>query len=81
MSKLEPTRKLVTEDKTVAYYWQGKMHNWDGPAYIPQGNNKKAEYYLFGIKKTKLEWLMAKRDVNGVPFYKTSIGKTSGLRM
>jgi hypothetical protein len=81
MNKLEPTRKLVSKDGTVAHYWQGKMHNWDGFAYIPGGNTKKGEYYLFGIKKTKLEWLAAKRDVNGVPFHKTAAGKSSGLRM
>ena len=57
------------------------MHNWDGTALIPQGNKRQAEYYLFGIKHTKDEWLDKKKSVNGVPFYKTSIGKTAGARV
>ena len=79
------TRKLVSSDKTVAHYVNIdgtlKMHNWDGPALVPQGNKRLAEYYLFGIRHTRLEWEDKKKDVNGVPFYKTSVGKSSGARM
>jgi hypothetical protein len=56
------------------------MHNWDGPAYIPQGDKRRAEYYLFGVKQTKGQWLEAKKDVNGVPFHKTAAGKQAGVR-
>ena len=66
------TKKLKSADGTIAFYWNGKMHNWDGPAYIPQGDKRKAEYYLFGVKCTKDEWIEAKRDVNGVPFHQTA---------
>jgi hypothetical protein len=73
------TKKLKSADGTIAYYWNNKLHNWDGPALIPQGNNKKAEYYLFGIKHSKAEWEAKKKDVNGIPFHKTAAGK-AGMR-
>jgi hypothetical protein len=75
------TKKLKSKDGTVAYYWNNKMHNWDGPALIPQGNKRLAEYYLFGIKHTKEQWEDKKKDVNGQPFYKTSAGRASGTRV
>jgi len=43
------SRKLVKTDGTIAYTWDGKLHNWDGPALLPEGNEKKAEYYLYGM--------------------------------
>lgn len=77
MKKLEPTKKLVTKDGTVMHYWNGKLHCWEGAALIPQGNLKKAEYYLFGIKHTKDKWMEAKRDTIGVPPCKKPIYKAS----
>jgi hypothetical protein len=74
------TKRLKQADGTIVYFTQGKMHNWDGPAYIPQGNKRAAEYYLFGIKYTKDQWLEAKKDVNGQPFHKTAAGKQAGVR-
>jgi hypothetical protein len=74
-------KKLKTADGTVAYYLDNKLHNWDGPALIPQGNKRLAEYYLFGLKKTKEQWEDSKKDSNGVPFYKTSAGKAAGARV
>jgi hypothetical protein len=73
------TKKLKSADGTVAYYWNGKLHNWDGPAFIPQGVERKAEYYLFGIKHSRAEWDAKKKDVNGIPFHKTAAGK-AGMR-
>ena len=85
MKETLETQKLTAADKTVIYYvcinGINKMHNWDGPAVFPQGNKRQAEYYLFGIKHTKDEWLDKKKSVNGVPFYKTSIGKSAGARV
>jgi hypothetical protein len=46
-------KKMKTADKTIIYYLDNKLHNWDGPALIPRGNKRLAEYYLFGIKHTK----------------------------
>lgn len=75
------TKKIKTADGSIAYYLNGKMHNFDGPAYIPQGNKRLAEYYLFGIKYTKKQWEDFKKDTNGVPFYKTAVGKAAGARV
>lgn len=75
------TKKLKSADGTIAYYCLGKLHNWDGPALIPQGNKRAAEYYLFGIKHTKDQWESKKKDTNGVPWHKTSAGKAAGARV
>jgi hypothetical protein len=79
------TQRIVTADGTVANYVSingvKKMHNWDGAALIPQGNKRQAEYYLFGIKHTKDQWLDKKKSTNGVPFYKTAAGKAAGVRV
>jgi hypothetical protein len=75
------TKKLKTQDGSIVYYWEGKMHNWDGPAYIPQGNKRAAEYWLFGMKYSKDQWEDRKKDVNGQPFYKTAAGKAAGARV
>jgi hypothetical protein len=74
-------KKMKSTDGTIVYYLDGKIHNWDGPALIPQGNKRLAEYYLFGIKHTKEQWEEKKKDVNGQPFYKTSAGKAAGARV
>jgi hypothetical protein len=78
---MSETKKLKTQDGSIVYYWEGKMHNWDGPAYIPQGNKRAAEYWLFGIKYSKFDWEDRKKDVNGQPFYKTAAGKAAGARV
>jgi len=78
---MSEVKKMKTGDKTIIYYLDGKMHNWEGPALIPQGNKRLAEYYLFGIKHTKEQWEEKKKDVNGQPFYKTASGKASGARV
>jgi hypothetical protein len=78
---MSETKKLKTQDGSIVYYWEGKMHNWDGPAYIPQGNKRAAEYWLFGMKYSKDQWEDRKKDVNGQPFYKTAAGKAAGARV
>ena len=50
------SKKLKKKDGTIAYVWDNKLHNWEGPALIPEGNEKKAEYYLYGMQKTEEEW-------------------------
>lgn len=74
-------KKITTADKTVLITLNGKLHNWNGPALIPKGDKSKAEYYLFGIKYSKEEWEQRKKDTEGVPFHKTSVGKSSGTRV
>ena len=78
---MSEVKKMKTGDGTIIYYLDGKIHNWDGPAFIPQGNKRLAEYYLFGIKHTKEQWEEKKKDVHGQPFYKTSVGKSAGARV
>jgi len=77
---MSEVRKMKTGDKTIIYYLDGKMHNWEGPALIPQGNKRLAEYYLFGIKYNKDDWETAKKEENGVPFHKTAASKKMGNR-
>ena len=64
------TKRLKTPDGTIAYYWDGKLHNWEGPALIREGDNRQKEYYLYGIKKTEEEWREAKKSGQGMPWYK-----------
>jgi len=79
------TTKITQKDGTIVYFLKIdnvlKMHNWEGPALIPQGNKKNAEYYLFGIKVTKEKWEAARKDIEGQPYYKTAAGKASGARV
>ena len=70
MEKWELTKKLTKTDGTIAYIWDGKLHNWDGPALIPEGNMRKREYYLYGIPKTEEQWKEARKDREGLPWYK-----------
>jgi hypothetical protein len=69
-TKYEFTKKLKKADGTVAYVWEGKLHNWEGPALIhPDG---KKEYHLHGIPYTLDGWKEARRNREGLPFYKQS---------
>jgi hypothetical protein len=72
MSKTEfpQSKKYTKPDGTVMYLWDSKLHNWDGPALIPEGDNKKREYYLYGIQYTEKEWKARKKQLVGLPFYK-----------
>ena len=71
-SKYKPSRKITTSDGTIMFMFDGKLHNWDGPALIPQGNNRLREYYLNGIKYTEEEWKERLRTREGLPWYKGS---------
>jgi hypothetical protein len=79
--KLEPTKKLTQKDGTIMYIWESKLHRWEGPALIPQGDNKKREYYLYGIKYTEKQWKEHCKQREGLPWFKSSSGKTSGARV
>ncbi len=82
---MSETRKIKTADGSIinSIEIDGKnlMHSWDGPAYLPQGNKRLAEYWLFGIRYSKEEWEDRKKDVNGQPWYKTAAGKAAGVRV
>ncbi len=82
---MSETRKITTQDGSIISFVEinGKklMHSYDGPAYIPQGNKRASEYWLFGYKYTKDQFEDRKKDANGVPFYKTAAGKAAGARV
>lgn len=62
------TRTLTTPEGTTITYFDGKLHNWDGPALKHAKETKqKPEYYLYGFQYTRDEWVEARRDRNGVP--------------
>jgi antitoxin component YwqK of YwqJK toxin-antitoxin module len=69
------TKKLISADGTIVYYLDGKMHNLEGPAYIPEGDMKKKEYYINGIKYSEPEWKAAKKGGDGLPWYKSGGAK------
>ena len=64
------SRKLKKADGTIAYVWDGKLHNWEGYVLIPEGIEKNGEYHLYGIKHTKEEWKEARSQREGLPYYK-----------
>ena len=68
--KYQPSRKITTADGTIMYTFDGKLHNWEGPALIPEGNKRKREYYLNGIKMTEAQWKEALKNREGLPWYK-----------
>jgi len=73
--KFEASRKLTKADGTIAYIWEGKFHNWEGPALIPEGNLRKREYYIHGIQFTEDAWKEARKNRQGLPFYKQAANK------
>ena len=74
--EFKPSRKITTADGTIMYMFDGKLHNWEGPALIPEGNNRKREYYINGIKMSEIQWKEALKGREGLPFYKQSGGGT-----
>ena len=68
--ELPGSKILKKADGTIAHVWDNKLHNWDGPALIPEGNEKKAEYYIYGIKYSKEEHKDRIRQQTGLPWYK-----------
>ena len=69
-SEWHGSKILKKADRTIAHVWDNKLHNWDGPALIPEGNEKKAEYYIYGIKYSKEEHKDRIRQQTGLPWYK-----------
>lgn len=69
------SKKVTTADGTIMFTFDGKLHNWEGPALIPQGNTKKREYYINGIKMSELEWKAVLKGREGLPWYKGSGAK------
>ena len=74
------SQRLRKADGTIAYIWDNKYHNWEGPALIPEGNEKKAEYYLYGIKYSKEGFKEVVRNRTGLPWYKQPAPKGQNHR-
>ena len=68
---LSPTKRTVTQDGTILITWDNKLHNWEGPALIPEGNEKKGRYFIHGIEYSKKEWKERKKQGTGLPWYKS----------
>jgi hypothetical protein len=49
-----------------------KMHNWDGPAIEPieDDSTLKKAYYLYGLELAEQDWTQARKDREGLPWYK-----------
>ena len=76
MEEYKKGRKLTKSDGTIMYIFDNKLHNWDGPALIPEGNNRKREYYLNGIQYSEADWKERVKGRSGLPWYKRSSAKT-----
>ena len=52
MAKIDKTpfpqsKKLKKADGTIAYVWDGKLHNWEGHALIPEGIEKRRISFIW----------------------------------
>ena len=74
------SQRLKKAAGTIAYIWDGKLHNWEGPALIPEGNERKAEYHLYGIQFSKEDHKEAIRNQTGLPWYKQPAPKGQNHR-
>ena len=62
------SRKIKSPDGIIRIIFDSKLHSWDEASIqYPKEMKKKDEYYLYGIQKTKDEWLEARRDRIGEP--------------
>jgi hypothetical protein len=73
--EFKPSRKITTANGTIMYMFDGKLHNWEGPALLPEGNNRKREYYLNGIQYSETDWKERVKGREGLPWYKGSGAK------
>ena len=74
------SQKLRKADGTIAYIWDGKLHNWEGPALIPEGIERKREYYLYGIQYSEADYKATIRGRTGLPWYKQPAPKGQNHR-
>ena len=59
-------KKINTTTGQIIFVLNGKLHNYDGPAYYPnvteKENGAKPSYHLFGFEYTKDEWKVRRKD-------------------
>jgi hypothetical protein len=78
-------KKTIYEEKRMrskgAYHYffkesgssNWKYHNWDGPAIAPIAGEEtelKKTYFLYGMEMTFDEWSEARKNREGLPWYK-----------
>jgi len=86
MSKLKEKKTLIepsiiykSPNGTIRYVKYNQLHNFDGPALIPEGNTRKAEYFIFGIPYTRKQFDEIKKHNNGLPWFKQVSIKKGGM--
>ncbi len=67
-------RKLIrVSDGATGYTLDNKLHSFEHPALIyPKELKIKPEYYIYGIRYSKEEWLELKNGGEGLPFFKSA---------
>ena len=78
--QFEKGKTITRPDGTIMVIFDGKLHNWEGPALIPEGDKRKREYHIHGIQYTEDGWKEARRNREGLPWYKTAIGQAGQNR-
>jgi len=77
-NKFQPSKKLVKADGTIAWIWEGKLHNMEEAALIHP--NGKKEYHIHGIQYSHDDWKERRRNREGLPWYKTAMGQAGQNR-
>ena len=70
MAKKTMYKKFTTTNGEKVVSFEGKLHNWEGPAFITADGHE--QYWIYGLEYSKEEWKAAKRDHNGLPWHKSS---------
>jgi len=65
------TIKMKCVDGRTIHYFNNEdrkvLHSWDSPAVTYKDKSQKDEYHIFGQQMTREEWMVTKRDFNGIP--------------
>ena len=62
------TKTLTTPEGIKISYFDNKLHSWNIAAIrYTKEMKKKDEYYLYGLQKTKEEWIEFRQGRHGVP--------------
>ncbi len=62
-------KKIKTEG-TTRYVWEGKLHNWNGPAVVYEDGRK--EYYIHGMPLSEKEFGKRLKAQEGLPWFKSA---------
>ena len=77
-NKFQSSKKLTKADGTVAWVWEGKLHNMEEAALVHLSGKK--EYYINGIQYSYDDWKERRRNREGLPWYKTAMGQAGQNR-